>query len=86
MENIRKAIKGIVDDFEDVNVIYPIHLNPAVRETVYSILGKNDRIKLIVPIDVEGMHNLMARYDWIKWTTRRSDIYRETSFSTTHRN
>lgn len=61
LENICKAVNRIVNDFEDVKVIYPVHLNPAVRETVYSILGNNGKIKLIDPIDVQDMHNLMAR-------------------------
>jgi UDP-N-acetylglucosamine 2-epimerase (non-hydrolysing) len=59
--NICNSIKRIVEDFKDVNVIYPVHLNPAVRETVNSILGNTERINLIDPLDVQDMHNLMAR-------------------------
>ena len=47
--------------FADVEIIYPVHLNPAVRETVFSILGEHDRIHLIDPIDVDELHNLMNR-------------------------
>ena len=60
LENICRAVKRVVEKFGDVKVIYPVHLNPAVRETVYSILGNVDRVHLIEPIDVEDMHNLMA--------------------------
>ena len=61
LENICRAIMRIVNDFEDVEVIYPVHLNPAVRETVNSILNGNKRIHLIDPINVDELHNLMAR-------------------------
>lgn len=61
LENICNAVKRIVQDNQDVEVIYPVHLNPAVRETVYRILGGMNRIHLIDPIDVEDMHNAMSR-------------------------
>lgn len=61
LENICRAVKRIVNEFKDVKVIYPVHLNPAVRETVNSILGDCERVKLIDPIDVQDMHNLMER-------------------------
>jgi UDP-N-acetylglucosamine 2-epimerase (non-hydrolysing) len=60
LENICRAVKRVVESFEDVMVIYPVHLNPAVRETVNAILGDIERVKLIEPIDVEDMHNLMS--------------------------
>lgn len=61
LENICRAVKRIVEDNEEVKVIYPVHLNPAVRDTVYSILGDMDRVKLTDPVDVQDMHNLMNR-------------------------
>lgn len=61
LENICRAVKRIVTDFPDTMVIYPVHLNPAVRETAQRILGEMDRVHLIRPLDVEDMHNLMAR-------------------------
>ena len=61
LENICRAVKRVVCTFEDVKIIYPMHLNPAVRKTVSSILGDVERVMLIEPIDVEDMHNLMAR-------------------------
>lgn len=61
LENICKAVKRLVEENSDVKVVYPVHLNPAVRETVYSILGGIERVYLTDPIDVEDMHNVMSR-------------------------
>lgn len=61
LENICRAAKKLVEDFNDVKIIYPVHLNPDVRETVNSILANTKRIYLIDPVDVEDMHNLIAR-------------------------
>lgn len=61
MENICRAIKRSVDEDKELEVIYPVHLNPEVRRTAYSILKENDRIHLLEPLDVEDMHNLMAK-------------------------
>ena len=61
LENICKAVKRLIEDYPDIKVVYPVHLNPKVRETVFSILGETDRAVLIDPIDVQEMHNLMAR-------------------------
>lgn len=61
LENICKAVKRIVEENQDVQVIYPVHLNPAVRDTVYQILSDVERVYLTDPIDVEDMHNAMAR-------------------------
>lgn len=61
LENICRAVKRIVEENQDVQVIYPVHLNPAVRDTVYMILSDVERVYLTDPIDVEDMHNAMAR-------------------------
>lgn len=61
LENICNALKYIVTQYEDTEIVYPVHLNPAVRETAFSILGGLDRVHLIDPIDVEDLHNAMAR-------------------------
>lgn len=61
LENICRAVKRLIEDYPDIKVVYPVHLNPKVRETVFSILGETDRAILIDPIDVQEMHNLMAR-------------------------
>ena len=61
LENICRALKRIVTDFDDVELVYPVHLNPAVRETVNKYLAGMDRVHLIDPIDVRDMHNAMDR-------------------------
>ena len=61
MYNIFKAIKKIVDDNKDVKVIYPIHMNPKIREIANEVLGENDRIKIIEPLEVIDFHNFINR-------------------------
>lgn len=61
LDNICRALKRIVNEYKDTELVYPVHLNPAVRETVFSILGDEERVHLIDPIDVEELHNAMAR-------------------------
>ena len=56
-----RAIRRIVDDFPDTKVIYPIHMNPAVREVADEELSGSDRIHLIEPLDVLDFHNFIAR-------------------------
>lgn len=61
LENIARAVKRIVTEYEDVVVIYPIHKNPKIRETVEPLFEGQDRIKLIEPLDVFDFHNFMNR-------------------------
>ena len=61
MRNMFRAIKRIVEEHEDVQVIYPVHMNPAVREIADEILGNDPRIHLIEPLDVIDFHNFAAR-------------------------
>lgn len=61
LENICEAIIELTERYEDIQVVYPVHLNPAVREPVHKLLGGHERISLIDPIDVMDMHNLIAR-------------------------
>ncbi|WP_077329339.1 non-hydrolyzing UDP-N-acetylglucosamine 2-epimerase [Virgibacillus siamensis] len=61
MQQMFRAIKRIVEAHNDIRVIYPVHLNPAVRETANKILGNDDRIQLIEPLDVVDFHNFAAR-------------------------
>lgn len=61
LENICNALKEIVTEYKDVELVYPVHLNPAVRETVFGILGGLDRVHLIEPVNVDELHNLMAK-------------------------
>lgn len=60
-EEIFAAVRKIADDFTDVHIIYPVHLNPLVGEPARRILGDHPRIHLIKPVNVQEMHNLMAR-------------------------
>ena len=61
MENMFRAIKKIIDEFEDVKVVYPIHMNPIVRQTANKIFGDDEKIKLIEPLEVLDFHNFMSR-------------------------
>lgn len=61
IENICRAVKRLVQTFDDITVVYPVHLNPAVRNTVFPMLGGLDRVVLCDPVDVTDMHNLMKR-------------------------
>lgn len=59
--NICNAVKRAVEENEDVEVIYPVHMNPIVRDYVYPILSPVDRVHLVEPLDVQDMHNLLDR-------------------------
>lgn len=61
LKHICQAIRRLTEKFSDVKVIYPVHLNPAVRETAYQILNNNPQVELLEPLDVLDMHNLIAR-------------------------
>ncbi|HOI84437.1 MAG TPA: UDP-N-acetylglucosamine 2-epimerase (non-hydrolyzing) [Acholeplasmataceae bacterium] len=59
MKHMFNAIKRIVNEHPDIKAIYPIHMNPVIRETANSILGNNDRIKIIDPLEVIDFHNFL---------------------------
>jgi len=61
MRHMFKAIKRIVDEIEGIKVIYPVHLNPKVREVADEILGDDKRVKLIEPLEVVDFHNFINR-------------------------
>lgn len=61
MKHMFRAIKKVMDEHSDVKAIYPIHMNPVVREVANSILGDDERIHIIEPLDVLDFHNFMAR-------------------------
>ena len=61
MRNMFRAIRRILDKYEDIKVVYPVHLNPRVQQVANEILGGCDRIKLIHPLDVLDFHNFMNR-------------------------
>jgi UDP-GlcNAc:undecaprenyl-phosphate GlcNAc-1-phosphate transferase len=61
LRNICRALATLVNNYEDVEIVYAVHLNPVVQETAREILGDKERVHLISPLDVQDMHNLMAR-------------------------
>ena len=61
MRQVFRAIRDVVQAYSDVEVIYPVHLNPVVQKTAQEILGKQKRIHLIEPLDVLDFHNLIDR-------------------------
>lgn len=61
MRNMFKAIKRIVDENPDIKAVYPIHMNPVVREAANEILGNNDRVRIIEPLEVLDFHNFLSR-------------------------
>lgn len=61
LENICRAVRQIVEEEQDVEVVYAVHKNPAVRDVVYKILGENPRIHLLEPLHMKDMHNLLNR-------------------------
>jgi len=61
LESMFRAIKRIVDEYENIKVVYPVHKNPVVREIANKVLGNNQRIRLIEPLEVIDFHNLLAR-------------------------
>ncbi|MFX3630341.1 MAG: non-hydrolyzing UDP-N-acetylglucosamine 2-epimerase [Ectobacillus sp.] len=61
MRNMFRAIRRLVEMYDDVEVVYPVHMNPVVREIAGDILGEHERIHLIEPLDVIDFHNFAAR-------------------------
>ncbi len=61
MRNMFRAIKRLLAEHDDLQVVYPVHLNPAVREVADEILGDDDRIHLIEPLEVLDFHNFASR-------------------------
>lgn len=61
MENIMRALRRLADTYQDIDIVYPVHLSPYVRETASRYLSGHERIHLIDPLAVDEMHNLMGR-------------------------
>ena len=61
MKHMFKAIRRVMDEHPDVKAIYPIHMNPVVREIADGILGDDDRIRIIEPLEVLDFHNFLNR-------------------------
>lgn len=82
MKHMFRAIRRVMDEHPDVKAIYPIHMNPVVRETANSILGDDDRIHIIEPLEVLDFHNFLSRSyliltdNW--WNSRRGSKFGKT--------
>lgn len=61
IENICKSLKALVETYEDVELVYLVHLNPIVKDVVYKYLGGMDRVHLLSPLDTKETHNLMNK-------------------------
>ena len=61
MKNMFRAIRRVMDEYPDLKAIYPIHMNPVVRQIADEILGGESRIRIIEPLEVVDFHNFMAR-------------------------
>ena len=61
MRNMFKAIKRIIEEFEGIQVVYPVHLNPIVKGIAEEILGENEKVHLIDPLDVLDFHNFLNK-------------------------
>ena len=61
MKNMFRAIRRVMDQHQDVKAIYPIHMNPNIRKIASEILGNDERIHIIEPLDVLDFHNFLAR-------------------------
>lgn len=61
MERVFKAIRQVVDEQSDVEIVFPVHLNPIVQDAAKKILGEHPRIHLIAPLEVIDFHNLAAK-------------------------
>lgn len=65
MRNMFRAIKRIIEETPDIKAIYPIHMNPIVREAAQEILSDTDRVRIIEPLEVLDFHNFLARSHFI---------------------
>lgn len=61
LKSMLRAISRIIEEFPDTKAVYPVHLNPAVREVANEVLGRNERVQLIEPLNVLDFHNFMAQ-------------------------
>ena len=61
MYRMFKAIRRIIDKYDDVKMVYPVHLNPLVVKAANEVFGDSEKIKLIKPLEVVEFHNLLSR-------------------------
>ena len=79
MKNMFRAIRQVMDEHPDVKAIYPIHMNPVIREIANSILGDDERIHIIEPLDVIDFHNFISRSFMVLTDSGGSPFSRKTS-------
>ena len=65
MRAIFRAVRRITDEVPNIKVLYPVHMNPTIRALAQEILGGDERIRLIPPMDVVDFHNMLARSDLV---------------------
>lgn len=65
MRAIFRAVRRIADEVPNIKVLYPVHMNPTIRALAQEILGGDERIRLIPPMDVVDFHNMLARSDLV---------------------
>lgn len=61
MRHVYKALRQLTEEFDDVEIVFPVHKNPKVREVVHEELGELEKVHLIDPLDYEPFANLMSR-------------------------
>ena len=61
LRNIFKGIKKVLDEIQDIKIVYPIHSNPIVREIAQEIFNGHERMKIIEPLDVLDFHNFISK-------------------------
>lgn len=61
MYQMFRAIKRVLEEVQDIKVLYPIHMNPTVRKIAHEVFGESDKIHLIEPMDVIDFHNILAK-------------------------
>lgn len=65
IREICEATKDIVNEYKDLYLIFPVHLNPIVRDVVFEVLGDNDRVLLLNPLDTNDFHNIMSEAEFL---------------------
>ena len=59
MLHMFRAIQAVIDKYDDVKMVYPVHLNPLVQKAAHDVFGDSDRVKLVAPMEVVEFHNLL---------------------------
>ena len=61
MKRIFSAINKLTSEYEDIRVLYPVHLNPIIKNIVDEYLTNNDKVKIVPPLDVLDFHNIINK-------------------------